>query len=71
MGHAESASSNDLVDRIESWIDQATAQPVTPADQVPHPPAVDPDPAADGIPHPPAADPDPADPRPNAADAAA
>jgi pimeloyl-ACP methyl ester carboxylesterase len=62
MGHAESASSNDLVDRIASWIDQATAQPVTPAapDEITHPPQLDPDPTPDEIPHPPSVDPEPA-----------
>ncbi|HTX26444.1 MAG TPA: alpha/beta fold hydrolase [Streptosporangiaceae bacterium] len=29
MGHAESGSSDDLVDRIAGWVGQATAQPVT------------------------------------------
>ena len=66
MGHAESASSNDLVDRIASWIDQATAQPVTPAapDEITHPPPLDPDPTPDEIPHPPPLDQETADPAP-------
>jgi len=41
MGHAESACSDDLVDRIARWIDQATARLVTPApapaDEIAHP----------------------------------
>jgi pimeloyl-ACP methyl ester carboxylesterase len=34
MGHAESGSNQDLVDRIARWIDQATARPVTPAGEI-------------------------------------
>ena len=34
MGHAESGSNQDLVDRIARWVDQATARPVTPADKI-------------------------------------
>jgi fermentation-respiration switch protein FrsA (DUF1100 family) len=30
MGHAESACSQDLVDRIARWVDQATARPIAP-----------------------------------------
>jgi fermentation-respiration switch protein FrsA (DUF1100 family) len=30
MGHAESACSQDLVDRIARWVDQATARPIPP-----------------------------------------
>jgi pimeloyl-ACP methyl ester carboxylesterase len=37
MGHAESACSQDLVDRIGRWIDQATAQPGTVTAQVAEP----------------------------------
>jgi pimeloyl-ACP methyl ester carboxylesterase len=48
MGHAESGSNQDLVDRIARWIDQATARPVIPA--------------APEITHP--AEPEPADPSP-------
>ncbi len=58
MGHAESACSDDLVDRIARWVDQATARPVTRA-------------PADEIIHAAPAEPEPADPSPNAPDAAA
>jgi pimeloyl-ACP methyl ester carboxylesterase len=34
MGHAESGSNQDLVDRIARWVDQATARTVTPADEI-------------------------------------
>jgi pimeloyl-ACP methyl ester carboxylesterase len=58
MGHAESACSDDLVDRIAGWIDQATARPVATA-----PPVT----TVDGITSP--ADLQPADPSPSAPDA--
>ncbi|MGH3258779.1 MAG: alpha/beta hydrolase, partial [Streptosporangiaceae bacterium] len=47
MGHAESASTQDLVDRIARWVDQATANPVTrtPADEHTHPAPAEPEPA--------------------------
>ena len=52
MGHAESACSDDLVDRIARWLDQAAAQPVTPAapDEITHPAPGEPEPAPDEIP---------------------
>src|SRR5579859_2156844 len=34
MGHAESAATDDLTDRIARWVDEATARPVTPADKI-------------------------------------
>jgi len=34
MGHAESGSNQDLVDRIARWVDQAAARAVTPADEI-------------------------------------
>ena len=34
MGHAESGSTGDLVDRIARWVDQAAARPVTPAGEI-------------------------------------
>src|SRR5579862_8162091 len=37
MGHAESACTDDLADRIARWVDQATAQPVIPANEITHP----------------------------------
>ena len=37
MGHAEAASSQELVDRIARWIDQATARPATPESPAPAP----------------------------------
>jgi pimeloyl-ACP methyl ester carboxylesterase len=51
MGHAESACSDDLVDRIVLWVDQATVRPVAPADQItgqaePEPADANPDAAA-------------------------
>ena len=49
MGHAEAAVGQELVDRIGSWIDQATARPHTPESPGPdqaHPAAVQPGPAA-------------------------
>ena len=53
MGHAESACSEDLVDRIARWAYEATARPVTPADEIsrqalgePQPAAATPDAAA-------------------------
>ena len=50
MGHAESACSQDLVDRIARWIDQATACPIAPesaADvaEAAHSPTLTPEPA--------------------------
>jgi hypothetical protein len=48
MGHAESACSDDLVDRIARWVDQATAQPVT-ANEITRPPSAEPEPAANQI----------------------
>ncbi|HYB14543.1 MAG TPA: alpha/beta fold hydrolase [Streptosporangiaceae bacterium] len=50
MGHAESACSQDLVDRIARWIDQATARPIAPesaADvaEAAHSPTLTPEPA--------------------------
>jgi pimeloyl-ACP methyl ester carboxylesterase len=50
MGHAESACSDDLADRIARWIDQATAYPATPASQFTHPAPDQPEPA-DANPH--------------------
>jgi len=61
MGHAESACSQDLVDRIARWIDQATARPDAPGSAAGT--------AKTG--HPSAVTPEPADSDPNAPDAAA
>jgi pimeloyl-ACP methyl ester carboxylesterase len=61
MGHAESACSQDLVDRIARWIDQATARPIAPES------AAD---AAEAA-HPATVTPGPADSDPNVPDAAA
>ena len=44
LGHAESACTDDLADRIARWVDQATAQPVTPAGEITRP--AEPAPAA-------------------------
>jgi pimeloyl-ACP methyl ester carboxylesterase len=61
MGHAESACSQDLVDRIARWVAQATARPIPPES------------AADAAPpaHPATVTPEPADSDPNAPGAAA
>jgi pimeloyl-ACP methyl ester carboxylesterase len=61
MGHAESACSQDLVDRIARWVDQATVRPVAPGS------AAD---AAEAA-HPATVTPEPAESDPNAPDAAA
>jgi pimeloyl-ACP methyl ester carboxylesterase len=47
MGHAEAATSQELVDRIARWIDEAAARPVTsfssyPAPAAPHPAPAEP-----------------------------
>jgi len=34
LGHAESACTDDLADRIASWVEEATAQPVIPAGEI-------------------------------------
>jgi pimeloyl-ACP methyl ester carboxylesterase len=58
MGHAESACSQDLVDRIARWVDQATARPIAAesaadAAEAVRPPLVTPEPAGSGpdVPH--------------------
>jgi pimeloyl-ACP methyl ester carboxylesterase len=61
MGHAESACSQDLVDRIARWVGQAAARPIAPE------PAADAAQAAD----PATATPEPADSGPDIPDAAA
>jgi pimeloyl-ACP methyl ester carboxylesterase len=61
MGHAESACSQDLVDRIARWVDQATAHPIAPES------AADAAHAA----QPATVTPEPADSDPNVPDAAA
>jgi len=43
MGHAESAATDDLTDRIARWVDEATARPVTPADKITRPALGDPE----------------------------
>jgi len=37
LGHAESACTDDLADRIASWVEEATAQPVIPAGEITRP----------------------------------
>src|SRR5579863_3012000 len=45
MGHAESAATDDLTDRIARWVDEATARPVTPADKITRQAPAEPEPA--------------------------
>jgi pimeloyl-ACP methyl ester carboxylesterase len=76
MGHAEAACSQELVDRIARWIDQATARPAAPESPVPEPSHPAPaSPAAESAAveptHPAAAFQEPAASDPDAPDAAA
>jgi pimeloyl-ACP methyl ester carboxylesterase len=62
MGHAESATSDDLVDKIGRWADQATSSKPPPAQIAPPPPAptAPPSAPAPAPPHPAPATPHPA-----------
>jgi pimeloyl-ACP methyl ester carboxylesterase len=69
MGHAEAACSQELVDRIARWIDQATARSSTSEPAAPESAAIEP--IHPGPTHPEAAHQEPAASNPDAPDAAA